>query len=121
MALPLVAMGAGCAALAAWSYRQDNHGPPAEHENPAELKFALLFVILYAVILLAAAAAREWFGTRGLYVVAALSGLTDMDAITLSTAQLVEWPGRRRGRLAGDPACVAGQLRLQGRAGGRAE
>jgi uncharacterized membrane protein (DUF4010 family) len=28
-------------------------------------------------------------GSRGLYAVAALSGLTDVDAITLSTAQLV--------------------------------
>src|SRR5262245_18091256 len=35
------------------------------------------------------AAAKEHFGQRGLYTVAILSGLTDMDAITLSTAQLV--------------------------------
>jgi uncharacterized membrane protein (DUF4010 family) len=29
------------------------------------------------------------FGNRGLYLVALVSGLTDMDAITLSTSQLV--------------------------------
>jgi uncharacterized membrane protein (DUF4010 family) len=34
-------------------------------------------------------AVKERYGNRGLYVVAALSGLTDVDAITLSTAQLV--------------------------------
>ena len=61
--------------------------PPPE--NPAELKSALIFGALYAIIILAVAAAKDHFGSRGLYVVAVLSGLTDMDAITLSTAQLV--------------------------------
>ena len=41
------------------------------------------------MVLLAVAAAKTHFGDRGLYVVAALSGLTDVDAITLSTSQLV--------------------------------
>ena len=59
-----------------------------EQKNPAELKAALIFGGLYAVVLLAVAAAREYFGSAGLYVVAAVSGLTDMDAITLSLAQL---------------------------------
>jgi uncharacterized membrane protein (DUF4010 family) len=45
-------------------------------------------------VLVAVAFAREHAGTGGLYAVAALSGLTDVDAITLSTAQLV-----RAGRL----------------------
>jgi len=39
---------------------------------------------------LAVAFAKTYFGDSGLYVVAALSGLTDMDAITLSTMQLIE-------------------------------
>jgi uncharacterized membrane protein (DUF4010 family) len=45
--------------------------------------------VLYAAILLAVAFARHRFGTVGLYIVAGLSGLTDMDAITLSTSRLV--------------------------------
>jgi uncharacterized membrane protein (DUF4010 family) len=44
---------------------------------------------MYAVVLLAVAAGRDVLGDRGLYAVAALSGLTDMDAITLSTSRLV--------------------------------
>ena len=36
------------------------------------------------------ALAKEHFGTAGLYTVAAISGLTDMDAITLSTSGLVQ-------------------------------
>jgi len=50
---------------------------------------ALLFGLIYAVVLFVVAAAKERYGARGLYAVAALSGLTDVDAITLSTAQLV--------------------------------
>ena len=61
--------------------------PP--QENPSQLKTALIFGGLYAVILMATAGAKEYFGAHGLYVVAALSGLTDMDAITLSLSQMV--------------------------------
>jgi uncharacterized membrane protein (DUF4010 family) len=60
-----------------------------EPKNPAELMPAILFAAAYALILLAVAAAREHLGDRGLYTVAALSGLTDMDAITLSVTELV--------------------------------
>ncbi len=50
---------------------------------------AILFAGAYALILLAVAAAKEHLGESGLYTVAALSGLTDMDAITLSVTELV--------------------------------
>jgi uncharacterized membrane protein (DUF4010 family) len=83
------------AGLWIWGSRHQQAMPP--QENPSELKPALAFGLLYALVLLAVAAARDWFGRRGLYTVAALSGLTDVDAITLSTGQLV-----RTGRL--DPA-----------------
>jgi len=57
--------------------------------NPAELKSALVFAGLYAVVTVAVAASKAHFGTNALYVVAVISGLTDMDAITLSTSRLV--------------------------------
>jgi uncharacterized membrane protein (DUF4010 family) len=60
-----------------------------EPGDPSNLSAAVVFGVLYALVLLAVAAAKEYFGDRGLYLVAALSGLTDMDAITLSTAQLI--------------------------------
>ena len=59
-------------------------------ENPAELKPALIFGALYLIVLLAVAAAKETFGETGLYVIAFISGLTDVDAITLSTSRLIE-------------------------------
>jgi uncharacterized membrane protein (DUF4010 family) len=59
-------------------------------ENPAELKAAIVFGLLYGVIRLATAAAREHLGDQGLYLVALFSGLTDVDAITLSTANFIK-------------------------------
>lgn len=78
----------------AWSRRKADAQAMPEQGNPTELRFALAFGALYALILLAVAAGNEWFGSEGLYVVAVISGLTDMDAITLSTANLT-----RQGRV----------------------
>jgi uncharacterized membrane protein (DUF4010 family) len=61
----------------------------AEDQPPSELKSAVIFGLLYAVVLVVVAAAKKYFGNSGLYVAAALSGLTDVDAITLSSARLV--------------------------------
>jgi uncharacterized membrane protein (DUF4010 family) len=62
----------------------------AEESTPSELKGAVMFGLLYVAVLYGVALAKEHFGTAGLYVVAAISGLTDMDAITLSTSGLVQ-------------------------------
>ena len=88
---PLVAMMAWFGAVAFVAYRisRKSGSPAAEESPPSELKSAVLFGLLYAVVLLIVATAREHFGRSGLYVAAALSGLTDMDAITLSTSSLV--------------------------------
>jgi uncharacterized membrane protein (DUF4010 family) len=69
----------------------------SQQTNPTELKSALIFGTLYAIILFAVAAAKIHFERTGLFVVAGLSGLTDMDAITLSTSRMVS-----AGRLTAD-------------------
>ncbi|WP_137937230.1 MgtC/SapB family protein [Chitinivorax sp. B] len=56
--------------------------------NPAELKTAISFALLYSVVLLTSAWLQDIAGSRGLYVVALASGLTDVDAITLSSMRL---------------------------------
>lgn len=58
--------------------------------NPSELKSAILFGLLYGVVLVAVAASKEHLPHSGLFAIAALSGLADLDAITLSTARMVE-------------------------------
>ncbi len=71
--------------------RQSAEGTPlVEPDNPSELKPAIVFGGLYALVVLAVAAAREYLGDSGMYAVAVLSGLTDMDAITLSVAKFVK-------------------------------
>ena len=56
--------------------------------NPFELRPAVQFALLYAAILLIVNIARSYFGDAGLYYSSLLSGLVDVDAITLSMADL---------------------------------
>ena len=76
----------------AWLHyrRADNEvadSADAPLKNPFELAPALRFAALLALILLLVEAAQAWFGDRGVYAVALLSGLADVDAITLSLAR----------------------------------
>lgn len=59
-----------------------------ETRNPTELRAALGFGIAYAAVLFASAWLSEIAGTQGMYVLALVSGLTDMDAIALSSMRL---------------------------------
>ncbi|HLA29576.1 MAG TPA: MgtC/SapB family protein [Pseudomonas sp.] len=59
--------------------------PPLQ--NPFELAPALRFATLLVLILLLVEGARHWLGAMGVYLVALLSGLADVDAITLSLAR----------------------------------
>ncbi len=64
-----------------------------EPENPAQFKSAMIFGLLYGLILLAVAFTKQEFGNNALYIVAIISGLTDVDAITLSLSQLMKNDG----------------------------
>jgi uncharacterized membrane protein (DUF4010 family) len=57
-------------------------------KNPFELKGAVQFGLLYALVLFVAKAAQHYVGTTGVFASAALAGLVDVDAITLSLAEL---------------------------------
>jgi uncharacterized membrane protein (DUF4010 family) len=69
--------------------KKEDAGQMPEQENPAQLKTAVVFGAIYAIVILATAAAKDHFGDSGLYLVAVISGLTDVDAITLSTSRLM--------------------------------
>lgn len=90
-ALPLLAMMAWMSVLCLLLFlpARRHEGQPPSHGNPAQLKAAIVFGALYAVVLFVVAAARDQFGAGALYIIALISGLTDVDAITLSTAGLV--------------------------------
>lgn len=65
-----------------------SNGTMPEQANPAELRSALIFGALYALVIFVTAAAKDYFGEQALFGVAFVSGFVDVDAITLSTAQL---------------------------------
>ncbi len=59
--------------------------PALEMKNPTELRAALGFGLIYAAVLIATAWLSDLVGSQGVYAVAVVSGLTDVDAITLSS------------------------------------
>lgn len=88
----LLVMAAIVYGAAAWHwYRQQDSVSevlPEASANPLQLRTALQFGGLLALIMLAAAGAKEWLGDAGIYLLAAVSGINDVDAITLSVANL---------------------------------
>lgn len=61
-----------------------------EPRNPAELQVALIFGAVYAVVVLVLTGVRRYLGDQALYGVALVGGLTDVDAITLSTGRMLQ-------------------------------
>ncbi len=59
-----------------------------EVRNPTEIKAALTFGALYALILALSAWLQDTAGSGGIYLLALASGLTDVDAITLSSLRM---------------------------------
>lgn len=58
--------------------------------NPTEIGAALGFGLLYAIVLFGAAWLSDYAGSGGLYALALVSGLTDVDAMALSSLRLFE-------------------------------
>ena len=90
LALPLVlpilvSLGAG---LYLWRKKGVPARTSLDVKNPMELGSAIQFALLFAVVLFVARAAQARWGTAGVYIASALAGLTDVDAITLSSARL---------------------------------
>lgn len=59
-----------------------------EFKNPLELKEALKIGVLFGIVFGAISLVEKNFGDAGVFVVSAISGLTDVDAITLSLAKM---------------------------------
>ena len=59
-----------------------------DFSNPFELGPAIRFGALYGLILLVSRIAQIHFGNEGIYISSVIAGFTDVDAITLSMAEL---------------------------------
>jgi len=87
--IPLVVMLIGllCVFYLLWLWQKKKpaqNTPPIEHKSPLQLSMALKIGLLLAAMLLLSEAAKTWLGDVGIYALALVSGLMDVDAITLS-------------------------------------
>jgi uncharacterized membrane protein (DUF4010 family) len=88
--LPLVATGLAGFLFAAYlvmSQRSAGRGR-VKFSNPFDLGEALRFGLLYAFILVLARSAQLYLGSQGVLLSSFVSGLADVNAITISLAQL---------------------------------
>ncbi len=91
--VPFAAMGTVAAVLAVVFYRlgASRRRPvePSEEvqvKNPFSLMAASKFGLLFALVLVIVKLTERYASVEGLYLVAAIAGITDVDAITLSMA-----------------------------------
>jgi uncharacterized membrane protein (DUF4010 family) len=90
---PFLAMGAVAAVFAAWQWQRargldsQSSAQDVPLTNPFSLTSAARFAALFAAVLVLMEIVRRYAPGRGEYLVAALAGTTDVDAITLSMAQ----------------------------------
>ena len=93
LVLGMALMGAVSLVICLLLWRRGRSTEKAEVEsghNPFELGDAIKFGGLFAVVIFVASAAQLYFGDNGLYLAGALAGLTDVDAIALSMANLAQ-------------------------------
>lgn len=57
-------------------------------QNPFELKSALIFGGIFTIILIATKLSQQYLGSAGSYLISIFAGVTNIDAITISIAQL---------------------------------
>ncbi len=91
LAWPLVVMSVASYAAAGWFwYRSGSQtaGGGTWVSNPFELRPALLFAALLAALMMLSRALADAVGDSGVYLLAAVSGLADVDAIALSLASM---------------------------------
>ncbi len=92
MFLPVMLTGLTVGWLITWYMHRHLQTPgnlpvPAV-ENPTEVKTAISFSLIYAIVLTVSAWLADHVGPMGMYAVALVSGLTDVDAITLSSLRM---------------------------------
>jgi uncharacterized membrane protein (DUF4010 family) len=95
LAEPLILACAVSFLAAVWLVRRDTKGDlpgnaqRPEPSNPLDLNTAIKFGLLLAVIMVLARGATARMGEQGLYLLSAVSGLVDVDAISLSAASMM--------------------------------
>lgn len=92
VALPIAAGGVACLAwVGRIALRDESAEVDADADrlaNPFSIGPAIRFGLLYGVVLIGSKALSTWLGDTGVYLGAVVSGVADVDAITVSLAKL---------------------------------
>lgn len=90
---PVLFMGACALLFLTWFWKKRENTDNKEAlvvANPFQLGQAIQFGLLLTAVLVFTKAFNIWFGDQGIYTVAVISGLGDVDAITLSLANMAK-------------------------------
>jgi uncharacterized membrane protein (DUF4010 family) len=75
-------------ALYFWmTFREPMESSLKLRQNPLELSSAMGFAAILMVIILLSHVLHDWLGSAGLFILAAVSGITDVDAVSLAMAR----------------------------------
>ena len=90
--LPLLVLFASAAGITAYFNKKQQSNTTVNADiplgDPLNLKDAFFFGILYTGILILVSYANAEYGNKGIYISSLISGLTDIDAITISVSKL---------------------------------
>ncbi len=87
LGLGVVGVAAGWAVSRRRDAAEANPEELREVRNPLEVKAAFLFALIFVVVLMLTHLAREYLGRAGLFSLAAIMGITDVDPFILGLAQ----------------------------------
>ncbi len=88
--LLLVTLGLAYAVYRRSQVEAGSKGPTVSLDNPLRISAAITFAFVFTAVLVATRLASELFGSTGLFIAGALSGVTGVDSITLSAGRLAE-------------------------------
>jgi uncharacterized membrane protein (DUF4010 family) len=91
LGVPMVAAGATLLGLGAWRWRRcalTTQPQRADDMAVFDLGTALTFSAFLGVMAVLIQAATQWLGSAGLFMAASLSGLVDVDAITITVMRM---------------------------------
>ncbi|MEJ2511990.1 MAG: MgtC/SapB family protein [Anaerolineales bacterium] len=88
--LPVTLSGAAGLAYGAFLYFKQHTSDKGDLKltNPLDLRSAIRFGLLFVAVLLVSRTAQLYFGETGILISSLISGLADVDAITLSVSEL---------------------------------
>ena len=75
-------------AIFLWLRKESGREAALHVKNPMDLWSAIKFGLMFAAVMFVSKAGYKYFGSSGIYTAGVLAGLVDLDAFTISAAQL---------------------------------